>query len=34
MVEHGKGIRAFEQYPPGTFQAIIRNNVEVWFRAA
>lgn len=34
MVENGKGIRAFEGYPAGTFQAIIRNDVEVWFRAA
>lgn len=34
MVENGKGLRAFEQYAPGTFQAIIRNNVEVWFRLA
>lgn len=34
MVENGRGIRAFEAYVPGTFQAIIRNDVEVWFRLA
>jgi hypothetical protein len=34
MVENGKGLRAFEQYAPGTFQAVIRNDVEVWFRLA
>lgn len=37
MVRNGKGIRAFEQYPPGTFDAKIEgtpSGVEVWFRRA
>lgn len=34
MVENGKGLRAFEQWAPGSFQAVIRNDVEVWFRLA
>lgn len=32
MVNNGKGIKAFRQYAPGTFEAVIRDNVEVWFR--
>lgn len=34
MVENGKGLHAFEEYAPGTFQAVVRNDVEVWFRLA
>lgn len=34
MVRHGKGIKAFEAYPAGTFEADIRNGNEVWFRRA
>ena len=34
MVENGKGLRAFEAYPPGTFEAYVRNETEVWFRRA
>jgi hypothetical protein len=34
MVEHGKGIVAFTKYPPGTFEAEIRGESEVWFRKA
>lgn len=32
MVENGKGLLAFEEYPPGTFQAVVRDGNEVWFR--
>lgn len=32
MVEKGKGLLAFEEYPPGTFQAVVRHDTEVWFR--
>lgn len=34
MVEHGTGLRAFEHWPPGTFEASVRNDREVWFRRA
>lgn len=34
MVENGRGLLAFEDYAPGTFQAIVRNDREVWFRRA
>jgi hypothetical protein len=32
MVENGKGLRAFAAYAPGTFEAEIRHDTEVWFR--
>lgn len=32
MVENGRGLAAFEDYPPGTFEAVIRGGNEVWFR--
>jgi hypothetical protein len=34
MVRHGRTLTAFEQYPPGTFEAKVRNEREVWFRRA
>lgn len=34
MVENGKGLHAFAEYAPGTFQAVVKNDVEVWFRLA
>lgn len=34
MVRHGRGLFAFEAYPPGTFEAVTRNGNEVWFRRA
>jgi hypothetical protein len=32
MIENGKGIRAFEAYVPGSFEAAIRSDTEVWFK--
>jgi hypothetical protein len=32
MVQNGKGLKAFAAYVPGTFEAEIRDNTEVWFR--
>jgi hypothetical protein len=32
MVENGKGLRAFEEYVPGSFKADIRHDTEVWFK--
>lgn len=33
MVRNSKGLRAFEEYPPGTFETDVRD-AEVWFRKA
>jgi hypothetical protein len=32
MVQNGKGLKAFAEYVPGTFEAEIRDETEVWFR--
>lgn len=37
MARHGKRLKAFEAYPPGTFETQLRfkaDVVEVWFRRA
>lgn len=31
MIRNSKGLRAFEEYPPDTFETDVRGN-QVWFR--